>query len=89
MVKYEIGDVVKIVHPGATYDTYYTMFEKLNFKNKSKNGSFNIGNICTIFAIERMHKPNLYGLRYGDKECLVSAKAFILVKKKNTIFELW
>ena len=91
MVKYEIGDVVKIVFPDATYSAYKEKFVELNFKNKEQNLSFSKGTICTIFNIAKHDNCDtvIYALKAKDRECLVIEKAFILVKKKNPIFELW
>lgn len=35
--KFEVGDIVHVIHPGEVYDSYDVMFTELNFKNQRHN----------------------------------------------------
>lgn len=82
MTNFKVGDKVQVVHPSNTYTTFAKMFEKLQFRNHTKNMEFEKGTIATVFAVAEHPNSSLPLLALetlnGD-QCLIAHYAVVKI----------
>lgn len=76
---YQVGDIVKVLHPGQSYPTYRELFEYLGFRNKRSNDpdDWDYADLkqreWSIFGKETIRKrnsfvENIYAIRSLDDD---------------------
>ena len=65
--KFRIGDLVHITDTDYVYTTFDSMFESMNFQNKSYNSDLNADVTLPfeVFAVKFFNNKFLYGIRNG------------------------
>jgi len=75
MIKFKVGDKVRVVDSGKIYTTYVVMFEKMGFNNTKSNSFFQQGLIATVFAVAEHEDDGLtlLGIQAANgTQCLIS-----------------
>jgi hypothetical protein len=75
-----VGDIVRVVAPGATYSTYSDLFEELGFFNRTINNSFKEDTIAQIFATKSENGNKLFAIRDREgNESLIGERGIVRV----------
>ena len=88
--KFRIGDLVEIINIDYVYTTFYSMFESMNFQNKSYNSNENADVTLPfeIFEVKFFNNQFLYGIRNGyGHELLFSKHGLSFYKNKPSNFK--
>lgn len=91
--KFNIGDTVKVIKPGMTYEHYDHKFRELGFKNTVENTQFSSNTYAEVFAVTNHDNPHhtepLVAIRddsTGD-ECLIAESGIEIVSLSLKEFE--